>query len=157
MGRALVAGLAAFAILFAAPVAWASFHSAPVGRGNATIRTAPLNVTVVAGGIALYPGAASDDVTIHVANRTSGDLVISDETLSVAASGSGNAIDGLTGNPITGCRAAWFRVTQPAQSRYAIAGGGSQDIKGGAVALTESGTDQTACSGRTPSITAAVS
>lgn len=123
--------------------------TAPFTAGHSPA-TIAVSAQVDAAALPLYPGqSAGVSVTLDNTNGTHGDLHIATVSGSVVANGSGD----VPGFP--GCKASWFTYTGFSPN-VTVPQGSSQFygfLSGGTLTFTESGTDQSACSDATPTLT----
>jgi hypothetical protein len=108
--------LVAVLVLGGAAAAFAYFTSSGVGNGTGTVGSATTWSVTGFGGSGtpsatgtLYPGVGSASLTYRVTNAGSGHQAVNSVVVTVAADGTGNALDS-TGTAITGCLATWFSV-----------------------------------------------
>jgi hypothetical protein len=133
-------GVAVLAMLVVAAVsafgAYAYFTASGSGSGSATVGSASgiqLSGSPVA---ALYPGGADASVTVTIHNPGSGAQNVNVVSGTVATNGS--------------CLGSWFQV-DPVNYANTLASGGT-DTASTKVRMTDSGTNQDVCQGKTMTI-----
>jgi hypothetical protein len=154
--RRLTVVLCALVALGIAAGAYAYF----TGTGSGTKSTAAIgsssNFSVTFGTPtgAMYPGTGSDTIPYTVTNNGGGAQRLSAVAATVASDASGNVTSG--GTAVTGCLAAWFAATAGTVTPTTLAPGGTYN---GTVTVTmsDSGTNQNPCQGKTPDITVGAS
>jgi hypothetical protein len=156
MTKKRFAVLGAIAILAMAGIAVAYFTSTGSGSGSATVGEATaFKVTVSAAtGGPLYPGSGSENLAYTVKNEGSGAQNVNATSASVASDEGGDITQG--GEPVEGCKAAWFTATDSSPAPVDLAG--SESASGSVeVTMQDSGTNQDACQGASPDITVSAS
>jgi len=135
--RRTLAALAVVAVLAVAGAAYAYFTATGTGSGSATVGSAStVDLSGDAVG-ALFPGGSDATVTVSIHNGGSAAQHVGTISGTVADNG--------------GCLGSWF-VVDPI-TYDATVGAGATATAPTAVRLTETGSDQSACQGKTMSIT----
>jgi len=120
--------------------------SAPVVNVTITNDSAPT-------GAALLPGGAAQSEGVYVANPNNAQVQF---TLHASLNTDGTGVyDGSTGAYVDGCKASWFTLTQtPSTGPFTLAANAAatQEITV-SLALTETGSDQSACENLRPTFT----
>ena len=157
--RRMVVVLSALVALGIAAGAYAYFTS----TGSGTSQTAAIgtssnfNVTFGAPSGTMFPGSGSDSIPYTVTNAGSGSQQLSAVTATVANSGA-NITSG--GTAVTGCLATWFTAGAGTVTPTTLAPNGQTgDSYSGTVTVTmsDSGSNQDPCQGKTPDITVSAS
>jgi predicted metal-binding membrane protein len=153
--RRLVVVLSALVALGIAAGAYAYF----TGTGSGTSQTAAIgtssnfNVTFGTPSGAMFPGSGSDTIPYTVTNTGSGSQQLSSVTTTVASSGANIT---SAGTAVAGCLATWFSASAGTVTPTTLAASGQpNDSYAGTVTVTmsDSGTNQDPCQGKTPDIT----
>ena len=152
-GKKLTAiGLTALLALVGGGVAVGWFASGGSGTGSAVVGSpGPSDLHVVGHDpeAALLPGDDPQPFVFDVHNTGSASEHVGTVDITVAAAPvTGYALE--DGTPITGCLASWFTVTSSVTVDTTVAAGAWDDgVSGASIAMSESGTDQSACEGHT--------
>jgi hypothetical protein len=155
--RRVVALAVTVVVLAVAGAAFAYFTSSGSGTGSATVGSSTAFTVAVAAptGGPLYPGSGTETLSYTVHNPGTGAQNLSATSTAVASSG-GNITQ--AGVAVAGCLSSWFSATNTAPTLpQDLAGGATSTAGSVAVAMSESGTDQDPCQGKTPDITVSAS
>ncbi len=149
-------GLIIVLTLAGSGVALAWFVSGGSGSGTATVGApgaADFTIVGHAPQSSLYPGGDPQSFVFDAHNTGAASEHVGTVAIGVAAAPvTGYALE--AGTPIPGCLARWFTVTPDVVVDATVAAGAWDDgIAGASIALTESGSDQTACAGHAVDLT----
>jgi len=158
--RVVMLALTAGLTFGAGGIAAAYFTSGGTGSGSAEVGSTTGAFVLTTGGPAtpLLPGDGPGAFDVAVTNTSGADAHIG--TVSEAVARYGDSGDAATqdGADIPGCSADWFSVTPSVAVDELVAPGATVHASDGGrplptVTLSESGTDQDACQGRSVGIT----
>lgn len=136
-------------------VAYAYFTSTGNGSGTASVGSAANWVVTVTNDTSngLYPGSGSETLTYKITNPGPAQQELNAVAVSVANSGTSGA-----------CLGSWFTATDNGSTNGVTPGGASGNLASGAfdtgtitIVLNDSGSNQDACQGVSPSVTVSAS
>jgi hypothetical protein len=156
LGLALAAGL----VFGTGGVAAAYFTSSGTGTGRAEVgtTTGAFDITTDGPGVPLLPGDGPQDFDVAITNTGATDAHIGTVRAGVARYGDSGDAATRDGADIPGCSASWFSVTPSVAIDELVGPGGTVHASDGGqslptITLSESGTNQDACQGRSVGIT----
>jgi hypothetical protein len=153
--RRVVVALTAVVVLAAASGAFAYFTGSGSGVGTATVGSGGAwKVTAAAPtGGPIYPGGSSEAISYTVTNTGSGSQELQATTAALETTTyNGATVVEQSGAPVAGCLASWFTVTNSGPASQDLASQATSGTGSVAVSLSDSGTNQDACEGVSPTL-----
>jgi hypothetical protein len=166
--RRFIAAVGAVAAIAAAGFAIAYFTDTGNGTGSATVGSSTawgVSVTgsptfTPSGYTAIYPGAGSEVIPFTITNNGKGYQNLANLSYSIKNDGGTPALaETSAGTVISGCQASWFSASADGSNASLpsdIAPAGTYTGKVD-VAMSDSGTNQDACQGKSPGVVVSAS